>query len=429
MAATCVECNVSKAQTDFEKTPTGFRRACKACRQKKRAKASKDAVESGINAPRGEPKPCAKCLKTTDDGAVFMWRYDTVSGGWRSLCNNCCYDKGHTQAYRAKRLAEDPIEYRAHNAKVHLDWANRNRDKVREQQIKMASQPSRRIRAIRSDALLKGKTFEDADMDALEAKLTQQCQYCGSVPIDGETLNGLDRIDCSLGYNDTNTVACCVYCNAMKCVMNVDEFIQSVRDIAHHIQHLPGTSNLTSRPPLFGNRHTLVKKDKGNPEDMPEEVLLQLWSSPCYLCGRTPSVGIDRKDASKGYSIDNCHPCCTTCNYMKKDIPFEDFLHLVRCIDGKTSQWVLQDVSVIPIKTCTGLIRDPVVVRDLDTNAMMMFPSTSSATRLCKLSALGKDSVMHQGMSWNLVSAYQYRTFNGNADESKYILMNLRNRI
>jgi hypothetical protein len=36
--------------------------------------------------------------------------------------------------------------------------------------------------------------------------------------------------------------------------------------------------------------------------------------------------GIDRRDNAKGYTIDNCLPCCENCNYIKRDIPYEDFM-------------------------------------------------------------------------------------------------------
>lgn len=38
------------------------------------------------------------------------------------------------------------------------------------------------------------------------------------------------------------------------------------------------------------------------------------------------SNGIDRKNNSRGYSIINCVPCCTTCNMMKKTLGYEEFL-------------------------------------------------------------------------------------------------------
>lgn len=42
--------------------------------------------------------------------------------------------------------------------------------------------------------------------------------------------------------------------------------------------------------------------------------------------------GIDRVDNSRGYTIDNCVPCCRICNTAKRDMPLDMFLGWVRKI-------------------------------------------------------------------------------------------------
>lgn len=42
--------------------------------------------------------------------------------------------------------------------------------------------------------------------------------------------------------------------------------------------------------------------------------------------------GIDRVDSSKNYTIDNCIPCCTMCNFMKQSYPQNDFLNQINKI-------------------------------------------------------------------------------------------------
>jgi hypothetical protein len=36
--------------------------------------------------------------------------------------------------------------------------------------------------------------------------------------------------------------------------------------------------------------------------------------------------GIDRVDNTKGYSVDNCVPCCRRCNVAKADMTPDQFL-------------------------------------------------------------------------------------------------------
>jgi 5-methylcytosine-specific restriction endonuclease McrA len=59
----------------------------------------------------------------------------------------------------------------------------------------------------------------------------------------------------------------------------------------------------------------------------------QLWQQPCSYCGdEILTVGIDRIDSSKGYSQDNCVPCCKRCNAMKSDMSIGEFLYAIRKI-------------------------------------------------------------------------------------------------
>lgn len=67
---------------------------------------------------------------------------------------------------------------------------------------------------------------------------------------------------------------------------------------------------------------------------------LNLSFKECVYCGTISSKnvknetgsktalmnGIDRIDSSKGYTIDNCAPCCSKCNYMKGKLSVKDFV-------------------------------------------------------------------------------------------------------
>jgi len=72
-----------------------------------------------------------------------------------------------------------------------------------------------------------------------------------------------------------------------------------------------------------------------------------LTKSNCYYCGIEPKQkydwagrcpteyiynGVDRVDNTKGYIIDNCVPCCFSCNQAKAKQTKEEFISLVRRI-------------------------------------------------------------------------------------------------
>lgn len=83
----------------------------------------------------------------------------------------------------------------------------------------------------------------------------------------------------------------------------------------------------------------------------------EIISQPCYYCGTEPyvhtamlkranmqepmlkCVGIDRKDSSKFYDVDNCVPCCSKCNLMKQTSTTKEFLdHIHKIIEFQKSK-------------------------------------------------------------------------------------------
>lgn len=78
--------------------------------------------------------------------------------------------------------------------------------------------------------------------------------------------------------------------------------------------------------------------------DLTPEQFKQLVTSNCGYCN-APAVnkynGVDRVDNAKGYTLDNCAPCCWTCNRWKGSSKLEEFLeHVI-----KIAQWTLRPTS------------------------------------------------------------------------------------
>ncbi len=81
---------------------------------------------------------------------------------------------------------------------------------------------------------------------------------------------------------------------------------------------------------------------------------VEFTKQPCFFCGTAPSArfyktrarvkvvkgekrvysyalgcvynGVDRLDNAKGYTVENCVPCCSTCNRAKGQMPEKDFV-------------------------------------------------------------------------------------------------------
>lgn len=96
-------------------------------------------------------------------------------------------------------------------------------------------------------------------------------------------------------------------------------------------------------------------EDRGLEFKLTENEVKEITKQNCHYCNVCPSNskvcaikgrstedgikhseyiynGIDRKDNSIGYVIDNCVPCCTVCNRAKSNLPYEEFLEYINRI-------------------------------------------------------------------------------------------------
>ena len=85
--------------------------------------------------------------------------------------------------------------------------------------------------------------------------------------------------------------------------------------------------------------------------ELSKEEFCHLTGQECYYCGIHPSNavhgkgrhaiydfmynGVDRLDNSKGYTTDNCFPCCVTCNKAKNNHSVDYFYWWVRRVYAK----------------------------------------------------------------------------------------------
>lgn len=388
----CNMCNVIKEKTEFEAS----RGCCKECRKTKR----NDAVKKAPEVDRSLvplPKACDKCKK----GAAFVefkWRSDHVAGGWRSQCNECFNKKKYYETCRVKERAKDETAYLARNAKSHLKWAHAN--SVKEQGLLCTTMPERKIKTIKTSADIRNIEFIEADTEPMKEKLKLPCNYCFYKPIDGESLNGLDRVDSNGPYNDINTVPACAICNAMKGFGNIHVFIDKIRQIKKYNKlKCTGERNKMLK---FGGQHErrdAPEKDK-NVDNLSREYKIKMWAGSCYICGQSPAFGIDRIDANKGYTEDNTASCCSTCNYMKKDLVHSDYLKQVRLIYDHTKTLEIEDVSNMPFLHITGKIRKPVKNNEYG----IVFPSSG-----CVKTIFGINTFEKMKGTWSVVEPWEYR--------------------
>jgi len=113
---------------------------------------------------------------------------------------------------------------------------------------------------------------------------------------------------------------------------------------------LPGTLGFNQ---LYGKYKSLSKLRF----DLTKEQFKCLVQMDCFYCGKPPGHtiikfkpnysteaientrftynGVDRVDSNKGYTFENCIPCCGRCNQAKMDLSQSDFFSMIKSIYEK----------------------------------------------------------------------------------------------
>ena len=109
---------------------------------------------------------------------------------------------------------------------------------------------------------------------------------------------------------------------------------------------------LAAKHSAYRNYKTHAKKKKLE-FDLDFDTFILMASSKCYYCGASPKniqkgdngdycyQGIDRKDNSKGYTIENVVPCCEICNKAKRHMTYSAFLAWIKRI-SENHIWTME---------------------------------------------------------------------------------------
>lgn len=74
-------------------------------------------------------------------------------------------------------------------------------------------------------------------------------------------------------------------------------------------------------------KHSAVVK--GKEFHITKDQFMELWQKPCYYCSASiQTIGIDRVNNERGYTVDNIVPCCKLCNYAKQGLSKAEFVAL-----------------------------------------------------------------------------------------------------
>lgn len=177
------------------------------------------------------------------------------------------------------------------------------------------------------------------DFDSFSKLVLAECNYCGN-KTEGE-VNGIDRVDNSVGYSTENCVTACWKCNRIKHTYNKEFFIEKCRIISSGSIAPKGFfSTWKQYYTRFCHKQFSTYIKEAAARNLPVEITQEQWEritrSPCYLCGyqSAKGIGVDRVDNTvRSYTFANSRACCGSCNIMKCEFSLEEFIqHCKRVI-------------------------------------------------------------------------------------------------
>lgn len=172
-------------------------------------------------------------------------------------------------------------------------------------------------------------------------QITQKnCQYCNQLGV-----NGIDRINNSDDYTLMNCQPCCKICNFMKEDKSVAEFMGDILSV-YNFSVLGKTPEDVVQvidldmPKKIKRQFANYKGSAKNRKivfALTFEKFSMFYKQRCHYCGVRilDNARIDRLNNEQGYTCENCVPCCTRCNYLKKKLTVLKFLsHITKIVNN-----------------------------------------------------------------------------------------------
>ena len=304
--------------------------SCSACLEKQRERDSeryKNKKEI-IKAAEVQNTLIRSCIKCSKDFEAFKTRY-----GKDSINCSACAEKQAVQDKKREGRERNYMKEHLNNLEIHY-------------------------KNYIVSSLKRGYGDFEILFEDFKVLVTSPCYYCKEIK--ENEANGIDRVNNDLGYTKENCVPACWKCNRMKHFYHPEFFIEKCKIITKQV--VP-TKEFYSKWALYytrtNNRNYLAyKRDAEEIRNLPFEITQEQWDwltrSACYLCGYQDAhgIGLDRvNNTIRTYSLENCRPCCGSCNSMKGEITLNEFLDHCKVISSYNTVFTQIPVSKNPLKT------------------------------------------------------------------------------
>lgn len=312
----CLNCNKDKPKNGFVKLNGNESRQCADCLEKSRI-AEKKRPPRKRDFSEYESKPEVKKMRKE----------------WAQHNN----DKTTRYYKDARKRARDsdPIQYLEKGAKMQREWRKNNPEKAKKNDERWKGSDGYKISYYKTSAKAKGVSFELSDEYIIKC-IHSKCWYCGMSP--DEVNMGIDRLNPDGLYSEKNTEPCCSPCNYSKKDYTVSQYIGKIFQILScifpnsNIEQKQYTKDIKNPTSYRDAKDRAEKRNKHFYLTEKEYNSLIQNTNSCYLCGDILESGMspDRVNNDIGYCMSNCKPCCSMCNYMKKDSSLKNFIN--RCV-------------------------------------------------------------------------------------------------
>ena len=240
--------------------------------------------------------------------------------------------------YRIRQREKDETSFLKKNAEYAKEWRTKNPDIMQAQYEKNKKDQEYQYNVYAKSAKYRSIPFE-ISIEDYKLVVNNQCYYCGIVN-EKRGFHGMDRKNNNMCYNMNNVVSCCSMCNFIKGTLPVEDFLQRVTHILsynekiHQKVQYPDAFQNYNGTTYYGYKRRAQSRNLCF--ELTEEYFTELTFSSCYLCGKVSENqhrnGVDRRDNTNGYTIENSSSCCGGCNYMKNVFSLNSFFDRLMCI-------------------------------------------------------------------------------------------------
>lgn len=322
----CKACRRNKPLEAF-KGSDGYMKQCSACRERFR-RAYYQKLEMSVDEEGRYCKAC-RCNKPLE---AFKG-----SGGYMKRCTAC---RKYHQAYLRRRKSRKTNKDESLCTQC---FKVKKKDKFKtfhggkpSAQCKACIR-KKAFRATKKNAKYRQRSMQLTE-EAVAELMDKPCFYCGAP----EAL-GIDRVDNFGNYVPDNCVASCFPCNSMKMALDPVTFVRRCEFVsAYHGG--PGGYNFQCWTVTAPRSFSTLKRNarqRGHSVEITKEQWDDITKKQCAYCGQPPAWlgrhGVDRKDNSKGYTLDNCATACDACNLAKWKQTPQEFIERCKTIAARAA--------------------------------------------------------------------------------------------